>query len=225
MEQIKKYNYKDPLHQKGDPFGATEAKVAHVNDVITEVNNIDTRVTTLENAPAPQGSTEYYINGGILHFADGTFAVTVDSHNTPVRSQYNGNYDVYGQNANVFGFFGDTNGNFTLGFQNTQGIVADLNDGNGSQSCNITTAVPSLIVITPQSNLIDAYANASKAFITATVQTYVQSTDLDSIADIVTYLYDPQGTKTMKGNIPLPSGMRRIFEFQLRFSEFIVEAA
>jgi hypothetical protein len=232
MEQIKKYNYKDPLHQKGDPFGVTEAKVAHVNAVIDEVNlaksdvvALDERVYTLENAPAPEAATEYYINGGILHFSDGTFAVTVDSHNTIVGTFFNGSYNVYGESADVFGFFGDTNGNFVFIFQNTQGILADFDDGNGSQSSNITAAIPSSIIINAESNLVDAYATASKVFIIATVKPYVQSQDLDFIADIRTHAYDKVNNITVIADIPTPLSTRRIFNFQLKFKKFKVEPA
>jgi hypothetical protein len=88
MELIKKYNYEDPLHIKGDPFGAADAKVAHLNQLITEVDNQSTsitdltdRVETLENAPK-----EYYITGYFILDEDAIFRTSVVKHNTHITN-------------------------------------------------------------------------------------------------------------------------------------------
>jgi hypothetical protein len=232
MEQIKKHNYKDPLHQKGDPFGATEAKVAHVNDVITEVNNIDTRVTALENAPAHE-TTEYFINGAILHYPTGDLVVTVDSHNTPVR-----NIDLSGvgadtfENVFYFGYAGNSTGIgiYSFGVQNSM-VVADL--GSGEQSCEITNATISSIIINPDPQISVAFAASAKPYVSTAVVPYL-NTDIVAnsfIADLSVFslgiAQDP-ATKTITSygitalEIPSPTVTRRIFNFQLKFSEFVV---
>lgn len=91
MELIKKHNYEDPLHMKGDPFGAADAKVAHVNQLINEVNgntasvdSLTSRVETLENTPG-----EYYITGYFQILPDASFNTAIIRHNTPISNLEN----------------------------------------------------------------------------------------------------------------------------------------
>lgn len=232
MEQIKKYNYNDPLHQKGDPFGATEAKVAHVNDVITEVNSIDARVTTLENGSTPQ-ATEYYINGAVIQRPTGDIVVTVDSHNTPVR-----NIDLSGVGANTFenvfyfAYAGNSTGIgiYSFGVQNSM-VVADL--GSGEQSCEITKAKTSSIIINPDPQISFAFTSAGKPYVSTAVIPYLNIDIIATsfIADVSVFALNIQQDPTTKTitsystqaiEIPSPNQSRRIFNFQLKFSEFTV---
>ena len=229
MEQIKKYNYNDPLHQKGDPFGVTEAKVAHVNAVIDEVNlaksdvvALDERVYTLENAP--EVATEYYINGAIVHFVNNYMAVTVDSHNTPVR---NINHLGLGLNSyeNVLGFQHAGNGVYSFFFQGTSNIIADV--GNGFEACDITVARLSSIIINPDPQVTIALNAAGKPYVGTTIVPYPQADGVtDSfIADLSVYAYSSSTNSSGALELPPPNQMRRIFNFQLKFSEFTVVPA
>jgi hypothetical protein len=231
MEQIKKYNYNDPLHQKGDPFGATEAKVAHVNAVIDEVNlaksdvlALDERVYTLENAPAPEAATEYYINGAVIHFVNNYMAVTVDSHNTPVR-----NIDHLGLGINsyegVLGFQHSGNGVYAFFFQGTSNIVADI--GNGFETCDITQARLSSIIINPDPQVTIALNAAGKPYVGTAIVPYPQADGVaDSfIADLSVYAYSSGTNTSTATEIPQPNQARRIFNFQLKFSKFTVVPA
>ncbi len=168
MELIKKYNYEDPLHMKGDPFGAADAKVAHVNQLITEVNSqtasvnsLTSRVETLENAPAP--TSEYYVNGRILQYEENgnpVFIFNVDAHNTPVVDSNDGN----GHNT-LQGLFQFMNGG-------SAGSYVCIMSGNviniGTQEDQILAAFSSFTltscVVQPLTTLYNQFNNANRAF-------------------------------------------------------------
>lgn len=221
MEQIKKYNYNDPLHQKGDPFGATEAKVAHVNAVIDEVNSIDTRVITLENAPAPQ-TTEYFINGVIISAAgvDPAFYVSIYNHNTPID-----NSDYFFQN--VFAFQKSATGEYDLFVQGSGNLTANL--GNGPETCNITHATISSVVFNFEKQLVIDFGIVGKALTAVSISPAMNTDAIEgfSMVKVVTHaLGNPSAGIYVSGRTDIPvtsAGMdAAVFNFQIKFSDFIV---
>lgn len=231
MEQIKKYNYKDPLYQKGDPFGATEAKVAHVNAVIDELTTIDSevvsiesRVTALENAPAPEAATEYYINGSVMSkpggdgFGNAEFKIAVYSHNTPVRNLNN-------QFENIITFQNSGSGTYSLLFQGAN-ITADL--GNGEELCNVTRANISSVTVNFENQLAADFGSIGKAFINLSIDPDLQTNAAlyIIIATLRTYtLLNTSGTfTTVRTDIPITTAAQfaNVFNFQIKFSEFTV---
>ena len=176
MELIKKYNYEDPLHMKGDPFGAADAKVAHVNQLITEVNSqtasvdgltnsvddLTNRVETLENAPAP--TSEYYVNGRILQYDDGSgnplFLFNVDSHNTPLTDTVDG--ALHNTFQGLFQFGSSNVGTYSL-YTNFPILEIETTDGTVNVYFNYYKMTS--CVITPTDQLYDSFAGANKALI------------------------------------------------------------
>jgi hypothetical protein len=152
---------------KGDPFGAADAKVAHVNQLINEVNSQTTsvddltnRVETLENAPAP--TTEYYVNGRILQYDDGNgnplFLFNVDSHNTPLVNIIDG--AQHNTLQNLIGF-----GNAGLGIYSLYTAWPNnllINTLDGEQSAYLSSYTMTSCVITPNNELYKRFSGTPK---------------------------------------------------------------
>lgn len=209
MEKITKKNYND-TGKTG--FENSFAKVWHVNELLSN------------NTSPSEPVTEYYINGAIIHFVNNFTAVTVDSHNTPVR-----NIDHLGLGINsyegVLGFQHSGNGVYAFFFQGTSNITADV--GNGFETCNITAARLSSIIINPDPQIRISLNATGKPYVSTTIVPYPQSDGVvDSfIADLSVLRYDPALATTNPVELPQPNQMRRIFNFQLKFSEFTVVPA
>lgn len=222
MELIKKYNYEDPLHMKGDPFGAADAKVAHVNQLITEVNSqttsvdsLTSRVETLENAPAP--TSEYYINGRIVSVAgqqqDASFYVYVENHNTPIV-----NNDGFFQAVLNFQSAGNS---YLLTYSQLQ-FDADL--GNGPVLSTLDGFKLKSCIINYENQLVNEFNTINRAFIGLGINPYFTDNYNMFIVDVRTNTYNVGLGQTIFSNIPpTQSGVDvNIMNFQLTFSEFNV---
>jgi hypothetical protein len=236
MELIKKHNYEDPLHMKGDPFGAADAKVAHVNQLITEVNSqttsvdsLTSRVETLENAPAP--TSEYYVNGRILQYDDGSgnplFLFNVDSHNTPLTNTI----DSFGHNTfqGLFQLASSNVGTYSL-YTNFPILQIETTDGNVSAYFNYYTMTS--CVITPTDQLYDSFAGANKALIGISVDNldFTQgNSDLGTFAvlKMKTARYNNTNLALDLADSDIPTNAqnefnaRNILSVQIRFSSLI----
>ncbi len=221
MELIKKHNYEDPLHMKGDPFGAADAKVAHLNQLITEVNSqttsvdsLTSRVETLENAPAP--TSEYYVNGRIVSVAgqqEPAFYVYVEDHNTPIV-----NSDGFFQAVLNFQNAGN---NYILTYSQVQ-FDADLGDGpvvstlDGFKLKNC--------IINYENQLVNEFSTAGRVFIGLSINPYFIENENMFMTNVATYVYNIGLGQTIFSNIPATQvGVDvNIMNFQLTFSEFNV---
>jgi len=235
MELIKKHNYEDPLHMKGDPFGAADAKVAHVNQLIAEVNSNTTsvndlidRVETLENAPAP--TTEYYVNGRILQYeqnGNNVFLFNVDSHNTPLTNTI----DSFGHNTfqGLFQFGSSNVGTYTL-YTNFPILEIETTDGDISVYFNYYKMTS--FVVTPTDQLYDSFAGANKALIGLSVDNIDFTQDnTDSgffaVLKMKTARYNTQNSALDLADTDIPTNgqsefsARNILSVQIRFSSLI----
>jgi hypothetical protein len=221
---------------KGDPFGAADAKVAHVNQVITEVNsnttsvnNLIDRVETLENAPA--ATTEYYVNGRILQYDDGSgnplFLFNVDSHNTPLTNTI----DSFGHNTfqGLFQFGSSNVGTYTL---YTNFPILEIETTNGDISAYFNYYKMTSFVVTPTDQLYDSFAGANRALIGISVDNidFTQdNTDSGSFAvlKMKTAIYNNQNSALGLADTDIPTNgqseftARNILSVQIRFSSLI----
>lgn len=222
MEQIKKYNYKDPLHQKGDPFGATEAKVAHVNAVIDEVNlisdsvsgfsgdisNLDSRVRVLET---PVNS----IKGNIRTIPNSSlFAIEIVENNTLIDS-------VSLQSAFQFKVLGDGS---TYVFVVDQTIVVEAEQNGQTISANITNTNIQDFTIVDDWGLANIFNAVDKPFLGLSITPdygFISGGGLSYLFTMYARILDLSALPDISGNrapIPQISSNIPIIHFNLTFS-------
>jgi hypothetical protein len=224
MELIKKYNYEDPLHMKGDPFGAADAKVAHVNQLINEVNSNTTsitsltgRVETLENTPG-----EYYITGYFQILPDSTFDTTIVRHNTPISNLENclKLYVPISAQAPC---------NIIIGYSNTADVGTSilLTDQTGDYA--ISTYEMHSINLTPTRYMVDLFSGWNLSLIDIVTSPDFNGTNYTvsepQIAGIRTRVF--VGGNVIYTAMPDANGLDGesgdFFKFELRFSKLQFE--
>lgn len=218
MEQIKKYNYKDPLHQKGDPFGVTEAKVAHVNAVIDEVNSLtnsisgvadsvaglDSRVRTLE-------TPVFSIKGNIRTVPNNNtvFSIDIIENNTLIDN-------IGLQNALQFKP-ASPDGIYHLLINKSIAVEAEQ-DGQ-TISATIDSAIIKDFTIVDRWELSSIYGNDAQAFVGLAINPDYGNINAGGFIYLFT-IYNKVivSGATTRSAIPAIGGTSPIIEFNLTFS-------
>ncbi len=227
MQLIKKYNYEDPLHMKGDPFGAADAKVAHVNQLITEVNsqtdNLNSSIDDLSSSVADlEGrvtdlESKYFIKGFVRTVSNSsTFDIEVIDHNTPID---NSNGDL----SDVLSFINMTDGIYRLVVNlNTEIPIAIDNQYVPGQ---VTGIKVNTLNINDEWQLANIFNNVGKPFLGLSLQMY-DAEEFGYLSLVYTRALNT-ATNPVSGTrleIPQIASSVKIINFHVVFSQFEVSS-